>query len=101
MKFFAAALALTAFFVGPARAEEPPTLEHGQFACDADKGVCLVRQDDLAAAMKAMGEAQKLLRAQQDVIDRNDIELRTLRDSKGCAKVTPVPKPHAPGERGV
>ena len=100
MKLWACALGLTAFLVGPAHAEGELDLKHGEFACNPDKGLCVVRQDDLQTARKTMAEASQIMREQQNVIERQERELRTLRDSKGCARLTVIPKQPLPGARG-
>jgi hypothetical protein len=52
VKFFAAALALTLFLVGPARAqfslpESMPKLPKGEYICNKGGTVCLINREDL------------------------------------------------------
>lgn len=105
MKLWAAALALTAFLVGPARANgdlpppsaPPPSVPSepkddmphpppGEARCEFESGGrCVVNRDDLdklrAMAHVAIQEAKRL-QAEND----------KLRSIKGCAKLTVLPR---------
>jgi hypothetical protein len=93
VKFIAWCVLLPAMlFAGMARAEEELQLERGQLVCSTEKGLCIVRQDDLERARKAMGEAKAIVEAQAEAIERMARELKTLRESKGCAKLQVLPQ---------
>lgn len=101
MKLFAAALAITAFLVGPARAAgdmpppnvAPPAISEigaGEAVCEAEKGGrCMLNRDDLEKMHAMLERATVLLRGQAAALQQLREENDKLRAIKGCAKVTP------------
>lgn len=98
MKIVAVGLLIGLMFIGLAGAGDarviepaPLTLEHGQFACN-QRGLCVVRADDLTATSHALVEAINLAQKQHAEMERLRAQNRTLSEMKGCAKVEVVPK---------
>lgn len=89
MKLFAAALALTCFFAGQARADMPPGFVEEEFDadknCDKATGKC---QIDLAQ-LASIANANNVL---MQMVEKLKEENKRIREIKGCAKVFPVPK---------
>lgn len=100
MKLWAAALAMTAFMVGPARADErAPDIPHGGKICNEANTHCIVNRadlEDLIAELRVQFTTSQIMQQaaarQVDDIVYLRAELVKLREIKGCAKLEVLPK---------